>query len=65
MGRMRVVDLESLVDAAVLRMRRAGGAPGVGDRPAEGFAWTAEAERIRDVEVTPLRAALREAARGE
>jgi hypothetical protein len=56
--------LEALVDAAVLRMRKAGGAPGVGPRPAEGFTWTVEAQEIRDREVVPLRAALREAARG-
>jgi len=56
--------LEALVDAAVARMRRAGGAPGTGPRPAEGFTWTPEAQEIRDREVAPLRAALREAARG-
>lgn len=51
--------LAAQVDAAVARMRRAGGAPGVGPRPAEGFTWTPEAVRIRDAEVAPLRAALR------
>ena len=54
-----VVALESQVDRAVEKMRRAGGAPGTGDRPAQGFTWTAEAVRVRDEEVVPLRAALR------
>jgi hypothetical protein len=61
---MTATTLEAAVDRAVERMRKAGGAPGTGPRPAEGFQWTVEAQEIRDREVAPLRAALREAARG-
>jgi hypothetical protein len=54
-----VVALETAVDRAVERMRKAGGAPGTGPRPAEGFVWTPEALHVFETEVQPARQALR------